>query len=442
MAPADPEADARFLTRLAAMCDRFTPCVALDPPAGLTLDISGCAHLFGGEAALRAQACAKLSRLGLAVRASIAGTPDAAQALARFGQVEIALPGMDERLVRPLPVAALGVETGTVLALSRAGLKTLGDLADRSSTVLAARFGEALTQRLRRTLGREDARIVPLRPPPECVAERHFAEPLTRAENLEHALSSLLAEVARVLERRGAGGRAFEASFFRSDGAVRRIRVETGHPSRDPGAILRLYRERIDALADPIDPGFGFDAVRLGVPVVEPLDPIQADLDGRAAEHAAVADLVDRLVTRLGRDRVLRFAARDTHHPEREARLAPAASLAATATPAVLWPAPEPGEPPARPIHLFDPPQLIETLAEVPEGAPLRFRWRRVLHEVTRAEGPERISSEWWRDGPHEPTRDYYRIEDAEGRRFWVFRQGLYGRGTDAPRWFLHGLFA
>ncbi|MFN3670914.1 MAG: Y-family DNA polymerase [Bosea sp. (in: a-proteobacteria)] len=437
-AQADPDADARQLARLAAFCDRFTPLVALDPPHGLLLDITGCAHLFGGEEALLALIGKRLAAGAIMHRACIAGTPEAAHALARFTQGGIVPPGRDEAVVRRLPIAALRLPAETALALSRAGLKSLADLAERPSAALSARFGEGLAARLRRTLGREDVRITPLRPPPDCVVERHFAEPLLSMDSLEEVVVRLIEEAARVLEQRGEGGRAFELSFFRSDGAVRRIRVETGRPSRDAAAVLRLYRERLDTLADPLDPGFGFDAVRLAVPVCEALNTHQPHLDGRAVEEDAVADLVDRLVARFGRDRVLRFVSQDTHDPRREA-----VSVPATLPPgSTQWPAPEPHDPPSRPLQLFDPPQPIETLAEVPDGPPLRFRWRRVLHEIARAEGPERIAPEWWRDGPAEPDRDYYRVEDAQGHRFWVFRAGLYEAEAAPPRWYLHGLFA
>ncbi len=436
---AEPQADQRLIDRLAAFCDRFTPLVALDPPHGLQLDITGCAHLFGGEAALLALIAGYLRRGGLTHRAAIMGTPEAAHAFSRFGPGGIVPAGEDETMIRPLPVAALGVAAETVIALSRAGLRTVGDLADRPSNALSARFGEELAVRLRRTLGREDIRITPLRPPPACMVERHFAEPLLDMAGLEEVVTRLVADAGRMLEQRGEGGRAFEISFFRSDGAVRRLMVETGRPSRDAKAILRLCRERIETLSDPLDPGFGFDAVRLAVPICEPLTIHQSSLDGRAVEDEAVADLVDRLVIRFGRDRVLRFVAQDSHDPRREAKAVPVAVPLAART---AWPAPEPNGPPSRPLQLFEPPQPIETLAQVPDGPPLRFRWRRVLHEIARAEGPERIAPEWWRDGPSEPTRDYYRVEDALGRRFWLFRAGLYEREDGPPRWFLHGLFA
>ncbi|MBS7544978.1 Y-family DNA polymerase [Ancylobacter oerskovii] len=440
----DPVADAAFLNQVADDCDRWTPLVALDPPDGLILDITGCAHLFGGEAAMRMRLLAHLQAHGLTAFAVVAGTPEAASAPARCGLGGLIPSGEEARRLARLPVAALGLPAATASGLSRAGLKTLGDLASRPATPLAARFGEALLDKLRRTLGFEDARIVPRRPLPDCLAERRFAEPIARTSDIEAALALLVEDVGRMLEARGEGGRAFEASFFRTDGVVRRLAVETARPLRDGPALARLFRERLDNLADPLDPGFGFDLLRLAVLRAEPLAALQIGLDGRANEDEEVAALVDRLSTRLGRDCVLRFVPRDTHDPARAGALVPAIGRAD----------PQPIAPPEeslpRPLTLFDPPQPIEALAEVPDGPPLRFRWRRVTHEVARAEGPERIAPEWWRRlAAHkaqaaqegERTRDYYRVENREGRRFWLFRAGLYERGGGSPRWFLHGLF-
>lgn len=231
--------------------------------------------------------------------------------------------------MKRLPVAALaGLERKTVVALSRAGLKTIGDLSERPSQVLAARFGQGLVTCLMRTLGRENARITPLRPLPAIVVDRHFPEPITQTEALESVLGEMLEDAGRVMQERDEGGRSFEASLFRSDGAVRRIVVQTGRPSRDAIFILKLYCERLDSICDPIDPGFGFDCIRLAVPVTETLKAAQPHLDGHpidgqsidghpidgeASGNDAVGDLVDRLVVRFGRDRVLRFEARDTH---------------------------------------------------------------------------------------------------------------------------------
>ena len=255
-------------------------------------------------------------------------------------------------------------------------------------------------------------------------------------------LARLAGEAAVDLGRRGVGGRRFDVALFRSDGHVARLTVETAAPTRDPALVERLLRERIDALADPLDPGFGYDLVRLTVPVSEALAPAQLRLEGGTLADSELAALIDRLVTRLGRNRVRRFARADSHIPEQASFTLPVADAARLPLVAL-----EPGEPPLRPLHLFEPPQRIEVLAEVPDGPPVQFRWRRTHHRVARFEGPERIAAEWWQrqGGYHEGksglTRDYYRVEDASGRRFWLFRHGLYGERTN-PGWYMHGLFA
>ena len=460
--PAQPEEDRAFLARLAAWCERFTPLVALDAPDGLLLDVTGSSHLFGGEAALLALARRRLAAAGLRLRAAIAGTPDAARALARFGPDGSVVPvGGDMAAMRPLPVAALDAPADVATALRRAGLRTLGELADRRAEPMAARFGAALVVRLHAVLGREDRRITPLRRPSDCLVERQFAEPLVDAGSLGVVVAELIRAAAGMLERRGEGGRRFELAFFRTDGSVRHVALETGRPSRDVPALLRLWHERVAVLADPLDHGFdsgvGFDAVRLEVALCEPMPRSQGRLDGqgllngRGTEDESIAELIDRLSTRFGPDRVLRFVRRDTHDPRREVRAVPAASGIASppwtgpSRPGPPWPGPPwtgpvQGEPPARPLQVFEPPQPVETVSEIPDGPPRRFRWRGRVHEIARAEGPERIAAEWWRDADT-PVRDYYRVEDTAGHRFWVFRAGLHG-GAAPPRWFLHGLFA
>jgi len=256
-------------------------------------------------------------------------------------------------------------------------------------------------------------------------------------------LGVLAAEAAEQLEERKCGGRRFDATFFRSDGLSRMLSVETGQPTREPGDVIRLFQERVEGLSDPIDPGFGFDLIRLDVPVIEPLAAAQLKLEGGATGEVQVGALIDRLSTRLGRSRVQKLMPADSHIPEQAQLALPAVEAW---QPAAAWQVSATGEPPSRPIHLFDPPQPIEVIAEVPDGPPHRFRWRRVFHEVRRFEGPERIASEWWKrkDGAVDRaglTRDYYRVEDARGRRFWIFRHGLYEEKPD-PRWYMHGLFA
>lgn len=436
----DDHADQDWLEQIADGCTRYTPMVAIDPPDGLILDITGCAHLFDGEVALIRDIEVRCAALGMALRYATAGAPTAAHALARYQM----RPAADETTaIRRLPVAALGLAADATQGLIRAGLKCIGDLASRPMATIAARFGSDAVDALRQLLG-EVQRPIALRPtPPLILAERSFAEPIASTDYALHALGEIAAEVAHQLEERKCGGRRFAATFFRNDGLTRMLAIETSQPTRDPKRMMRLFRERIEGMRDPIDPGFGFDLIRLAVPLIEPLVAAQLKLEGGATNEAQLAVLVDRLSIRLGRDRVRRFVPRDTHIPEQAQLALPALDAG---VPTSAWPVSGPGDPPMRPLHLFDPPQPIKVIAEVPDGPPHRFRWRRTLHEVRRFEGPERIATEWWRrrDGAADKpglTRDYYRIEDARGRRFWIFRHGLHDEKPD-PGWYLHGLFA
>lgn len=435
----DPVADAAWLDRLALGCNRYTPLVAIDAPDGLILDIAGAEHLLGGEAELIDDVEMRLSRLGMSVRVALGPTADAARALARYQT----RPAPDEnQAVRRLPVAALELEPEATTALVRAGLKTIGDLASRPMANIAARFGAGAATALRRILGDAPSPLDPRIAPPPVATERRFAEPLGSTAHATKVLAELVDEAMKELDERGKGGRHFRATFFRSDGLARSIEIETGYPTRDTALVMRLFAERMDGLADPLDPGFGFDMIRLAVPRLEALGATQLKLEGGAVcksiEEGAMDELVDRMTTRLGRGRVRRLLAADTHIPEQAQLALPAID----APPPEPWQAPEPGEPPTRPFHLFDPPQPIEVIAEVPDGPPHQFRWRRQAHAVRRYEGPERIAAEWWRRRDNAGvTRDYYRVEDAQGRRFWLFRHGLYEE-KERPLWYIHGVFA
>ncbi len=429
----DPVADQALLEALADACGRYTPTVAIAAASdGLLLDISGCEHVFvGGEHGLRNDALRRFGRLGLTVQAAVADTPAAAIALARYAAA------LDK--ITDLPVQALELGAEATTALRRAGLRVIGDVAAQSRSALAARFGNAMLGRLAAILGEEDARLIPRRAPPPVLTEARLAEPILRSQEALRVISDLALQTARALEARGMGGRRFEVTLFRTDHHVARLAVDTAQPLRDPRRIAKLFAERLDSLADPLDPGFGFDLIRLAVPLLEPLEALQLKLEGGAAVENSMAALIDQLSTRLGRERVTRAVPGDSHIPEQATFDLPAIAD----TPATVWSIPEPGEPPQRPLYLFDPPERIEVMAEVPDGPPRRFKWRAQMHDVLRHEGPERIAAEWWRRKNGKGlTRDYYRVEDVRGRRFWLFRHGLYGREKAQPNWYLHGLFA
>lgn len=440
----DPAADAHWLEKLARDAIRYAPTVVLTSPDGITIDVTGAAHLHGGEAALCDTALDRLERLGMTVRGACGPTAEAAQALACHAEA-IA----DERAaLRALPVRALNLPEDAAHALQRAGLTTVGAVAARPMAVIAARFGMEAVRALDRVLGREEAPGDALLPPVPLRFERRFAEPVAHQDTIARTMLNLMEQAAEELQERAQGGRLFILKLCRSDGAVHQLRIETGTPTRDPAVVMRLFDERIGTLADPLDPGFGYDSLELSVPRTDPLAAAQPALaevgqaSNRAGE-AAVAALVDRLSTRLGPERVRTLAPQDSHIPEQAQLALPAIRP----RPPAPWPSPPPDEPPTRPLFLFDPPQPVDVIAEVPDGPPHRFRWNRKLHEVRLYEGPERIASEWWRrKGGEEPskgglTRDYYRVEDMRGRRFWIFRHGLYEE-KPGPRWYMHGLFA
>ncbi len=455
VADADDAADRQTLEAVADWCDRYTPLVGLDPPDGLLLDVTGCAHLFGGEATLCNDIVGRLLKQGFCARVAVADTVGCAWAAARYGAAGVVASHATQEALIGLPLAALRIAPALSAALAQTGLKRIADVIDRPRAPLAARFGEEFIRRLDQALGREDEPIAPRLPVPPYVAERRFAEPIALEADVLGTIENLAHELDRLLQRRGEGARRLQAALFRTDGKVHRITVGTGAPERQGARIRALFRERLTTIGDECDPGFGYDVVRLCALSTERCDPLQTGLD--AADHdAELAHLVDRLGARFGLRRITRVVPQNTHIPEFAVAPVPAHQASPgrnAARSEAQRRAADPGarvDPllqdtlaPARPVRLFERPEPIEAVAEVPDGPPVRFRWRRILHEVARAEGPERIAMEWWRDTRGRAfTRDYFRVESRAGARVWLYREGLFGSETDEPRWFLHGVFA
>jgi len=439
----DAAADAALLEQIADWCLRYTPLVACDAPDGLLLDISGCAHLYGGEDALAADLSGRLEKAGFAYRIAIAGTIGAAWAAAHFGQPGSHACGSERDLLGPLPLAALRLDADTVAALARVGLKRIGDVIDLPRSPLAARFGSELLRQLDRALGHEHEPLNPRLPVAPYVAEQRFAEPIAREDDVLASVARLAARLKLALERRGDGARRIELTLFRTDGALRRIAAGCSRPLRDAHDIRALFTERLAALADTLDPGFGFDMARLSVEVAEPCPPEQIGIGG-TDDGAELDRLVDRLSARLGARRVRRPIAQDSHIPEIAGACMPAQMAVGEPGWEALRRYRAEAELAPRPLRLLARPEPIEAVAGVPDGPPLRFRWRRALHEVVAADGPERIEGAWWSEHGG-PARDYFRVEDKTGLRFWLFRAGLYrdlAQGAAAPSWFLHGMFA
>ena len=388
-----------------------------------------------GEAVLLEDLRGRLAGNGIGCRLAIADTPGAAWALAHYGpDGAIAPPGGQGPLLAPLPPEALRLPAEDARQIVRLGLTRLGQLMELPRGPLAHRFGAATVARLDQALGRASEALTFRRPPSPWFARLAFAEPISAPEDLARASRDIADRLCARLEREGQGGRRFALTFHRADGAALSLTIGLALAGRDPARIARLFQPRLETL----DPGFGFEVVTLEADGVEATSARQIRLDsqGEAAAEDGLVPLIDRLTNRLGEGRVFRSAPQESHVPELSARPAPALERPST----TAW---DPERP--RPLRLFRRPEPVEqVMAVVPDDPPLQFRWRGRLHRVRRAEGPERIGEEWWR-GPIEAAdthhvRDYYRVEDETGARFWLFRAGLYRPDVPA-QWWLHGVF-
>jgi protein ImuB len=434
---ADPVADEVALARLAIWCERYTPMAAIDPPDGLWLDITGCTAVFASEAELAQDLATRLERNAIPCRLAVAGTTGAAWVLAHAGKNRTILPSGEEKAaLADLPVTCLRLDAGTVTGLRRLGLRTVRDLLRIPRAQITARFGALPVLRLDQALGAMEEAIDWPRLPTEWHERLAFVEPIGTPKDLTRALAQLAERLCRRLAEQDKGGQRFVARFFRVDDVVPRIAVSTALPVRDGGYLSKLLCEKLDS----VEPGFGIEVIALEAETVAPLHAPQTRLADVAALDASdrLAGVVDTMINRLGTDCVSRVAPYASHVPERAVRRVPPLPVKQPS-----WV----GDPVApRPIRLLRRPEEIEVIAPVPDDPPIRFRWRGVSHRVRAAAGPERIAAEWWRSkrsGKRSETdliRDYYRVEDSDGARFWIFRAGLHAEDR-MPRWYLHGLF-
>ncbi|MBO6609191.1 DUF6504 family protein [Altererythrobacter sp.] len=438
-APADSAGDLAFLEKLALWARRWGPWSALDPPDGLIVDVTAVAHLFGGEKRLIADTQAAFLARDLTAKLAIAPTAGAAWALAHYGANEAILRAQDDAAMHlsQLPVAALRLDSDVLTVLRRLGLKRLGDLGGVGRDALQRRFRSRRSPasnplvRMDQLLGRVPEPLLPVIPQDVPLVERRLMEPIRHRSLLDQVMRDLADDMARELEGRGEGARRLELGLWRVDGEVVIRTLELSASTRDPAHICRLFGAKLD----DVDAGFGIELLRLRASWAEPLALDQRDIETAAEEHGTSLNAcIDRLTVRLGKNAVQRPVAHASHIPERAQRWQPPL-------------APEPttqGELDfhQRPLKLFDKPEPISVLYATPDGHPRSFKWRGEVREVMRVEGPERIAPEWWRERSSARLRDYYRIEDSEGRRYWIYRHGISGDGRgDLPLWYLHGLY-
>jgi protein ImuB len=436
--PADPDGDAALVERLANWAMRWSPLVEVDPPDGLRLDIGGSAHLFGGEAKLLEDMQRRFAAMGLSSRVAVAPTAGAAWALSRYGAHHRIRCERDvAAALAELPVAALRLPPQAVRTLERLGLKTVEALSGIERRSLARRFRNAdnPVDALDRALGRVAEPLTAHRQEAVPRTALRLREPVADPSAGERALDILVPRLVRALESRRLGARRLTLAGYRVDGSIAAASAGTSIATRDPGHIRRLLAEK----AATLDPGFGFDGFVLEASWAEPLDPAQEQLVGAPDLDGDLARLVDRLSVKLGPEQVRRPLARESHVPERASGWQAANGAGQAAGSA--GPVTPPGAP-MRPQRLLDRPEAIAVIYATPEGMPRRFVWRRAVHDIAKVQGPERIAPEWWRERSTARLRDYYRVEDTAGRRFWIFREGVIGDGRGGlPTWYLHGLF-
>lgn len=433
-APGDPAGDLAFLERLALWAQRWGPWSALDPPDGLLVDVSGVSHLFGGEEALLEDAATRLTGRGLSAGLAIAPTAGAAWALAHYGPSRAIFHPADS--LDELPVSALRLDPATLLVLRRLGLKRIGEISGVARTALARRFRNSHAPaanplaRLDQLLGRLPEPLLPVMATPVPLVQRRLMEPIRHRSLLDRVLDDLAANLVRLLEGQGKGARRLELGLWKVDGEVLVRRLELAAASRDGAHVARLFADKLDDL----DAGFGIELARLSAPWCEPLSLSQADFEKAAEAHGtSLSACIDRLNARLGEAAVRRPQPFASHVPERAQRWVPPLEPERAVQGELAFH--------ARPLKLLDRPEPIAVLYASPDGLPRRFRWRGAVHEIARAEGPERIAPEWWRERSSARLRDYYRIEDDQGRRYWIYRSGIANDGRGGvPEWFLQGL--
>jgi protein ImuB len=426
---ATPEDDEATLTELARWCIGYSPIVAPNPPDGVWIDVAGAAHLFGGEESLIDHLIGRLTRQGVAAMATVADAPGCAWAVARYGRQTVIAPGRCVDAVASLPVQALRLSSDTVDALHRLGVERIGQLAAMARAPMVRRFGTDVALRLDQAFGHAFEPLDPLVPKEVPAQRRAFAEPIGRLEDLQSVTLTLADALCADLERLGEGARRVDLIVQRVDRKSAGLRVGTARATRDAKHLAKLFDEGLQT----IDPGFGIEAMVLIASKVERLPVRQMETQGISHESAPDVDmsrLIDRLGAKLGPKRVYRLEPVQSAVPERSFRRVPALAPITDET----WPAHLP-----RPTRLLDPPEPVEVTALLPDHPPAFFVWRRVRHRVAKADGPERITGEWWRsDKERASLRDYYRVENDKGVRFWIFRDGPADQGA---RWWLHGIF-
>ncbi|MEO7309903.1 MAG: DNA polymerase Y family protein [Chitinophagaceae bacterium] len=422
-----PEYAPKLTRNLAEWLIRYTPVVAVDPPDGLLLDITGCAHLWGGEKPYLADIHKRLEHIGYGINCGIADTIGTAWAIARFGKQQCIIEsGCQAEALLPLPPTALRLEAETIERLEKLGLRQTGSFINMPRSALRRRFGKALLYRLDQALGQEEETIEPVIPSEPYRERLPCIEPIVTATGIEIAIERLLGTLCGQLIKEEKGLRTAILKCYRVDGKVETIEIGTHRPTANTKHLFKLFELKIDT----IEPALGIELFTLEAQKVTALSPVQEILweHNAGLDAVNVSELLDRIEGKMGPGHIYRFLPAEHYWPERS--FIPALSINEKTT--TTWRIDKP-----RPLQILAQPQPIEVAAPIPDYPPMNFRYKGVLHKITKADGPERIEQEWWlQEGQH---RDYYNVEDESGRRYWLFRAGHY---EESYQWFIHGFFA
>jgi protein ImuB len=423
-----PEAAEKLLRKIAEWCIRFTPVAAVDPPDGIILEATGCAHLWGGEEAYLTCILTRIKRKGFDARAAMADTIGAAWAVCRYGNAfSVIESSKQSNAILPLPPEALRLNADNVLRLHKLGLHQVKDFISIHRTALRRRFGKEMILRLDQALGTELEIIEPIQPAEPYQERLPCLEPILRRQGIEIALQQLLDTLCKRLSSEGRGLRICEFKCYRIDNREVSIQIHTNAPSNNPKHLFNLFELKLSS----VEPDPGIELFILTAAKVEEHSPVQEEFwkQSTGLTDYRISELLDRLTSRYGADAIHRFLPDEHYLPERSIKKASSIDEKATTT----WKSNLP-----RPLRLLSVPAQVEVTAPIPDYPPMLFRYQGKLHKIIRADGPERIEQEWWlKDGEH---RDYYAVEDEEGCRYWLFRSGHYDAEV-SYQWFLHGFF-
>lgn len=421
---------AKLLKALGEWCIRYTPLIAIDMPDGLILDISGCAHLWGGERAYLGAIIKMLRSKGYDTRGAMADTIGTAWAVARFGKKKAIIEtGEQADALLPLPPTALRLEQLTVERLEKLGFYTIQGFIGIGRTLLRRRFGQDFLMRLDQALGNEDEPMQLLQPVEPYQERLPCLEPIRTATGIEIAIRRLLEAICRRLEGEGKGLRTAMLKCYRVDGKVIQVSIGTSQPSHYVDHLFKLFELKINL----IEPALGIELFILETSKVEDVTPDQETLwspQGGGLDDTGLAALMDKISNKMGAASIHRYLPQQYHWPERSIKQAKSLQDKRM----TAWRTDRP-----RPSLLLPRPEKIEVTAPIPDYPPMLFVYKNKVHNIKKADGPERIEREWWLEkGEH---RDYYYVEDQDGQRYWLFRSGHYS--DEQPReWFIHGFFA